>query len=140
LLSCSKASSVKRVVFTSSMSTVLPSQETITSDVVVHETWFADPASCEKSKHWYKLSKILAEEAAWKFAKVNGIDMVTVNPGWVIGPLQPTFNATVEPILKYVNRDERALDAVVPVWVDVRDTANAHVLAFEIHQLMEDIA
>ncbi|KAB1215236.1 Tetraketide alpha-pyrone reductase 1 [Morella rubra] len=88
-------------------------------------------------QHWYKLSKILAEEAAWKFAKVNGIDMVTVNPGWVIGPLfQPTFNATVEPILKYVNRttharDERALDAVVPVWVDVRDTANAHVLAFE---------
>ena len=26
------------------------------------------------------LSKTLAEEAAWKFAKENGIDMVTINP------------------------------------------------------------
>ena len=34
---------------------------------------------------WYMLSKTLAEDAAWKFAKENGIDLVTINPGWVIG-------------------------------------------------------
>ena len=45
------------------------------------------------------LSKTLAEEAAWKFAKENGIDMVTINPGWVIGPLlQPTLNLSVEEV------------------------------------------
>ena len=50
---------------------------------------------------WYMLSKTLAEEAAWKFAKENGIDMVTINPGWVIGPLlQPTLNLSVEEVLK----------------------------------------
>lgn len=50
------------------------------------------------------LSKTLAEEAAWKFAKENGIDMVTINPGLVIGPLlQPTVNTSVEPILKLIN-------------------------------------
>ena len=53
---------------------------------------------------WYSLSKTLGEAAAWKFAKENAIDMVTINPGFVIGPLlQPTLNTSVEPILKLVN-------------------------------------
>ena len=53
---------------------------------------------------WYMLSKTLAEEAAWKFAKEKGIDIVTINPGLVIGPLlQPTLNTSVEPILKLIN-------------------------------------
>lgn len=46
---------------------------------------------------WYAASKTLAEEAAWKFQKENGIDMVVLNPGFVIGPLlQPTLNITTE--------------------------------------------
>ena len=48
---------------------------------------------------WYLLSKTLAEEAAWKFAEGNGIDLVSINPGFVIGPiLQPAINLTVEMI------------------------------------------
>lgn len=50
------------------------------------------------------LSKTLAEEAAWKFTKENGIDMVTINPGLVIGPLlQPTLNTSSESVLKLIN-------------------------------------
>lgn len=50
------------------------------------------------------LSKTLAEDAAWKFAKEKGIDMVTVNPAMVIGPLlQPTLNTSAEAILKLIN-------------------------------------
>ena len=50
------------------------------------------------------LSKTLAEDAAWKFVKEKGIDMVTINPAMVIGPLlQPTLNATVELILNLIN-------------------------------------
>ena len=50
------------------------------------------------------LSKILAEEAAWKFAKENGIELVAINPGFVIGPLlQPTLNVTAEVILNQIN-------------------------------------
>lgn len=53
---------------------------------------------------WYMLSKTLAEEAAWKFTKENGIDMVTINPGLVIGPLlQPTLNTSSESVLKLIN-------------------------------------
>lgn len=48
---------------------------------------------------WYVLSKTLAEEAAWKLAKEKGIDLVTINPGMVIGPLlQPTLNTSAATI------------------------------------------
>ena len=49
------------------------------------------------------LSKILTEDAAWKFAAENGIDLVAINPGLVIGPLlQPTLNLSVEIVLKLI--------------------------------------
>lgn len=48
---------------------------------------------------WYVLSKTLAEEAAWKFAKEKGLEIVTINPAMVIGPLlQPTLNTSAEAI------------------------------------------
>ena len=50
------------------------------------------------------LSKTLAEEAAWKFSKENGMDMVMINPAWVIGPLiQPTLNLSAELVLNLMN-------------------------------------
>lgn len=50
------------------------------------------------------LSKTKAEEDAFKFAKENGIDLVAINPGLVIGPLlQPTLNFTVEILLNHIN-------------------------------------
>lgn len=50
------------------------------------------------------LSKTLAEEASWKFAKENGMDMVVMNPGWVIGPvLHPILNLSVEEVPKLIN-------------------------------------
>jgi hypothetical protein len=53
---------------------------------------------------WYHLSKTLAEEAAWKFAEECGIDLVAINPGFVIGPfIQPTPTFSVEGFLKLVN-------------------------------------
>ena len=53
---------------------------------------------------WYTLSKTLAEEAAWKFAKENEIDMVCMNPTMTIGPmLQPTLNESVASVLNLIN-------------------------------------
>ncbi|KAI3425571.1 Epimerase domain-containing protein [Psidium guajava] len=69
LKSCAKVPSVKRVVVTSSMASVMCNGKPLTSDVVVDETWFSDPAFCEESKLWYMLSKTIAEKAAWGFAK-----------------------------------------------------------------------
>lgn len=42
---------------------------------------------------WYAYAKTLAEKAGWKQARETGIDLVVVNPSFVVGPLitpQPT--------------------------------------------------
>ncbi|GMP41534.1 hypothetical protein CsSME_00011604 [Camellia sinensis var. sinensis] len=132
LRSCAKVPSIKRVVLTSSMAAVMCNQKMLTPGLHMDETWFSDPLFCKESKLWYQLSKTLAEEAAWKFAKENGIDLTVINPGWVIGPfLQPTLNATVEVVLNVINGAKSFPNASYR-WVDVRDVANAHIQAFEI--------
>ncbi|KAM2065543.1 hypothetical protein ACFX16_028798 [Malus domestica] len=132
LKSCGKFPTVKRVVLTSSMASVMMSGKPLTSDVVFNETWYSDPLVCEKNKQWYMLSKTLAEEAAWKYAKANGIDLVTMNPGFVIGPLlQPTFNLSME-IIQTLITGTGTLPLSSYRFVDVRDVVSAHILAFEV--------
>ncbi|KAM1049483.1 hypothetical protein ACFX2C_028584 [Malus domestica] len=134
LKSCAKFTTVKRVVLTSSMASVIMSGKPLTSDVVFDETWYSDPLFCEKNKQWYVLSKTLAEEAAWKYAKANGIDLVTMNPGLVIGPLlQPTLNLSVKMIQNLItSTGTETLPLSNYRFVDVRDVASAHFLAFEV--------
>ncbi|CAN1316681.1 Phenylacetaldehyde reductase [Linum perenne] len=120
LRSCAKVPSIKRVVITSSMAAVAFNGRTLAPDVVVDETWL-----------WYMLAKTLAEELAWKFSKENGIDIVTLNPGLVIGPLlQPTLNTSAESILNLVKGAEKYPNTTYR-WVDVRDVAYAHIYALE---------
>ncbi|KAH0765918.1 hypothetical protein KY285_001789 [Solanum tuberosum] len=103
LRSCAKSPSVRRVVITSSTASVICTKNMSTPGVVADETWYSDPEFCEQRKDWYRLSKTLAEQAAWKFAKENGIDLVTLHPGLVIGPLlQPTLNFSCEAIVKVI--------------------------------------
>ncbi|XP_062091905.1 phenylacetaldehyde reductase-like [Humulus lupulus] len=131
LRSCAKSPSLKRVILTSSMASVVFNGKALTPDVVVDETWLSDPVFCEKSKLWYMLSKTLAEEAAWKFAKENGIDLVSLNPGFVIGPLlQPTLNFSVELLRNHII--EAKFPNINYRYVDVRDVALAHIQAFEV--------
>ncbi|KAJ9542914.1 hypothetical protein OSB04_029420 [Centaurea solstitialis] len=130
--SCSKASSVKRVVLTSSIAAVAYNGKPRTPEVVVDDTWFSDPDVCKASKMWYVLSKTLAEDAAWKFAKEKGFDMVTINPAMVIGPLlQPVLNTSAEAIANLLNGAQTYPNASFG-WVNVKDVANAHIQAFEI--------
>ena len=66
---------------------------------------------------WYMLSKTLAEEAAWKFAKENKLDLVAINPGLVIGPLlQPALNTSVEPVLKLINGNVQQIVSTMPMF------------------------
>ncbi|XP_020592272.1 cinnamoyl-CoA reductase 1-like [Phalaenopsis equestris] len=132
LNSCSKSSStVKRVVVTSSMAAVSYNERPRNPDVTVDETWFSNPDLCKEKKVWYVLSKTLAEEAAWKFAKDHDIDLVTINPAMVIGPLlQPTLNTSNEAVLKLIDGSS-SFPNVTFGWVDVKDVAEAHILAFE---------
>ncbi|GMI66994.1 hypothetical protein like AT5G19440 [Hibiscus trionum] len=132
LKSCAKVPSIKRVVLTASIVSVLYNEQPLTPDVVVDETWFSDSRFCQKNKHWYMASKTLAEEAAWKFAKENGIDLVVLNPGFMFGPLlQPALNGTSEVVLGFT-KGENTFPSSTYWLVDVRDVAYAHVQAFEI--------
>nr|XP_043613916.1 phenylacetaldehyde reductase-like [Erigeron canadensis] len=132
LCSCSKASSVKRVVVTSSIASVAFNTRPKNPEVVIDETWFSDPEFCKEMKWWYVLSKTLAEEAAWKFAEEKGMDIVTINPAMVVGPLlQPTLNTSAESIVNLLNGSETYPNSSLG-WVNVKDVAKAHIQAFEI--------
>ncbi|KAH9296101.1 hypothetical protein KI387_039689, partial [Taxus chinensis] len=128
---CNKTSSVKRVVVTSSVAAVTYNRRTRAPDVVVDETWFSDPDYCREVQAWYQLSKTLAEETAWKIAKEKGIDIVTINPAMVVGPLlQPTLNTSCAVILQLMNGSSTFANLTFG-WVSVKDVAEAHILAFE---------
>ncbi|KAL4303513.1 hypothetical protein GQ457_10G006830 [Hibiscus cannabinus] len=115
LNSCAKAASVKRVVLTSFIAAVAYERKPRTPDVVIDENWFTDPDYCKGLKLWYVISKTLAEDSAWKFAKEKGIDMVAINPA----------------ILNLFKGAQTFPNESVG-WVNVKDVANAHIQAFEI--------
>ncbi|MBA0739980.1 hypothetical protein Gogos_013205 [Gossypium gossypioides] len=74
----------------------------------------------------------MAEDAAWKFSKEKGVDMVAINPGMVIGPLlQPTLNTSAAAVLSLIKGVQTFPNATFG-WVNVKDVANAHIQAFEI--------
>ncbi|CAA3013539.1 cinnamoyl- reductase 1-like [Olea europaea subsp. europaea] len=131
LESCAKAPSVKRVVLTSSIAAVAYNGEPLTPEVVVDETRWTNPEFCKEMKLWYPLSKTLAEDAAWKFVKEKGLDLVTINPAMVVGPLlQPTLNTSAAAVLSLIKNAEPYPNASFG-WVNVKDVATAHILAFE---------
>jgi len=80
----------------------------------------------------YDRAKTIAERAAWAWlaAEGGGLELVTINPGLILGPvLGADFSASIEAIKKL-------LDGSIPVLprfgfnvVDVRDVARLHVLA-----------
>ncbi|KAF3776096.1 Cinnamoyl-CoA reductase 1 [Nymphaea thermarum] len=131
LRSCAKIPSIRRVVVTSSMAAVAVGRRARTPDAVVDETWFSDADFCREIKSWYVLSKTLAEEQAWKFAEEAKMDVVTINPAMVIGPLlQPTLNTSAAAILKLIDGSPTFPNTTFG-WVHVKDVAEAHILAFE---------
>ncbi|KAI3764261.1 hypothetical protein L2E82_14267 [Cichorium intybus] len=132
LKSAAKVPSLKSVVLTSSMAAVMFPVKPLELGDVIDETWFSDPETCEQKKLWYALSKTLAENAAVKFCKENGLELVVINPGYVIGPiLQPTLNLTSEGIMGMIETGKEVFPDGIYRLVDVRDVANAHILAFE---------
>ncbi|CAA0833477.1 NAD(P)-binding Rossmann-fold superfamily protein [Striga hermonthica] len=131
LKSCAKTPSVKRVVLTSSEAAIAFNGTPRTSDTIIEETWWSDPDYCKEKQMWYLLSKTLAEGAAWEFAKENGIDLVSINPCCVIGPmLQPTLNTSCGQILSLLKGSETYPNTAYG-WVHVKDVVDAHILAYE---------
>ncbi|RLN42018.1 cinnamoyl-CoA reductase 1-like [Panicum miliaceum] len=125
------AGGVRRVVVTSSISAIVPSPGWPAGEVRDERCW-TDVDYCEKNGIWYPASKTLAEKAAWKFAEENGLNVVVVNPGTVLGPMiPPTINASMAMFRRLLEgcAEEYADFFMGPVHVE--DVALAHILVFE---------
>nr|AFG26325.1 cinnamoyl-CoA reductase [Cinnamomum osmophloeum] len=122
---------VRRIVFTSSIGAVYMDPNR-SPDVVVDESCWSDLEFCKNTKNWYCYGKAVAEQAAWEAARERGVDLVVVTPVLVLGPfLQPTVNASIVHILKYLTGSAKTYANSVQAYVHVKDVAMAHILVFE---------
>ncbi|BBN00554.1 protein MpDFR-like3 [Marchantia polymorpha subsp. ruderalis] len=138
LKSAAKTKTVKRVVYTSSMSAVVCSDRFVnrSEDDVVDETWWTDPDFCQKLEMYYHLGKTLAERAAFEYAKDAPFDLVSIVPCTVLGGLmQETVNWSSSEVLRILQGIQKQEDdMIIPTnvaFVDVEDVATAHILAME---------
>ncbi|KAF8389198.1 hypothetical protein HHK36_025891 [Tetracentron sinense] len=122
---------VRRIVFTSSIGAVYMDPNR-SPDVVVDESCWSDLEFCKNTKNWYCYGKAVAEQAAWEATKERGVDLVVVNPVLVLGPLlQPTVNASIVHVLKYLTGSAKTYANSIQAYVHVRDVALAHILVYE---------
>lgn len=129
LKACSEAK-VKRVVVVSSVAAVMVNPAWPQNEAM-DETCWSDVEFCRTTQNWYCLSKTLAELEALDYAKRSGLDVVSVCPSLVIGPLlQSTVNASSSVIVDCLKGD-REVKLKLRNFVDVRDVADALLLVYE---------
>ncbi|XP_076947490.1 tetraketide alpha-pyrone reductase 2-like [Bidens hawaiensis] len=131
LTSCKKAKSVKRVVLTSSCSSVryLYNAQQISP---LNESHWSDTEYCKQYNLWYAYAKTIAEKDAWNVAKESEIDLVVVNPSYVVGPLlSPQPTSTLQLILAYIKGLVDEYPNTTVGFVHIDDVVAAHILAME---------
>ncbi|EEC81000.1 hypothetical protein EE612_035423 [Oryza sativa] len=129
LKACSEAK-VGRVVVVSSVSAAMVNPNWPEGKAIDEDCW-SDVDYCRATKNWYTLGKTLAEIEAFDYAKRSGLDLVTLCPSLVIGPLlQPTVNASSTVILGCLKGDCE-VKIKLRNFVDVRDVADALLLLYE---------
>jgi nucleoside-diphosphate-sugar epimerase len=80
----------------------------------------------------YCIGKTRAEQAAWAFAKANGMELTTIHPGAIIGPpLDDDAAISVQMVTGLFDGALRAMPSNGFSIVDVRDVAAMHVAALE---------
>ena len=121
------ANNVERVVITSSVASIMLTKDS-------NRTHFTDDDWTDMSiADPYSLSKTKAEKAAWDFvgdlqSKGQKMDIVTINPGLIMGTPLVTAQFTSADFIKGVLTNEiGALPKVCTGVVDVEDVAKAHL-------------
>ncbi|KAL8148576.1 dihydroflavonol 4-reductase-like isoform X2 [Apium graveolens] len=134
LRSCSKAKTVKRFVYTSTIGTISVQRQPPLHEYT--EDLWSDVDLCYERKMYkwmYVVAKTTAEKAAWKYAEENGIDMVTVHPSLVFGPfLTPYTSFSIDAAISLYTTSNVSLKIMngSPA-VHVDDVCNAHIYLFE---------
>ncbi|KAH1067457.1 hypothetical protein J1N35_032444 [Gossypium stocksii] len=134
LKACLRSKTVKRVVYTSSAATVIYNGQEM--DMMDESFWTDVDFVTQKLNpitHPYVISKTFTERAVLEFGTQHGLDVVTVNPGLVVGPfICPRFPGSVRSSLALVlgNRSEYGFLLNMPM-VHVDDVARAHIFLLE---------
>ncbi|CAL5350142.1 hypothetical protein CsSME_00037263 [Camellia sinensis var. sinensis] len=131
LSSCAKATSVRRVVLTSSCSSIRY-RDDVQLVSPLNESHWSDLEYCKRYNMWYAYAKTIAEKEAWRVAEESGIDLVVVNPSFVVGPLltpQPT--STLQLILAIIKGLGGEYPNTTVGFVHIDDVVAAHLLAME---------
>lgn len=129
VLRAARDAGVKRVVMTSSTAAI--SYGTGGSDRAFDESNWSDPANRADSSA-YERSKILAERAAWDWhaREGQGLELVMICPGAVIGPVPGRgYSASVDIVKKLIDGSLPGLPRFGWPLVDVRDIADLHIRA-----------
>ncbi|KAK6458130.1 protein induced by osmotic stress [Scheffersomyces xylosifermentans] len=134
---------IKRVVYTSSIVAIASPQQLSDPTYEGGEEFFS-PITYEEGKSngffAYFASKTFAEKAAWEFVESNkpNFALSTINPVYVVGPqakdeeAKGEVNITAQIITSIYNlKKDDKVPETAGNFVDVRDVAKAHVLAFE---------
>ncbi|MCF8369157.1 MAG: aldehyde reductase [Bacteroidales bacterium] len=133
LESANRSKTVKRVVLTSSMAAIYGDNKDVLSTpngILTEDVW---NTSSSISHQPYSFSKTIAEKEAWEMVeKQDQWDLVTINPGFVLGPslTKRTDSTSISTIIQMA--DGTFKSGAPELWfgiVDVRDVAKAHIKA-----------
>ncbi|KAH7149821.1 ketoreductase [Dactylonectria estremocensis] len=148
VLAAIKAScpTVKRVVVTSSFAAILNPGLMQSTEPKTYSEADWSPLTLEDAYHdpgsAYIVSKTFAEKAAWEFVEKEKptFTLSTINPPMIYGPLKYPLES-----LQSINTSNQLMVDIItgqyknglpptmmPLWVDVRDVALAHVKAMEL--------
>jgi len=134
LSACAESGTVKKVVLTSSIAAIscgLSGHPNRSGDPYSEEDWSPEGACLP-----YEQSKLFAERVAWDFVKElpdeRKFDLVVVNPAFVQGPiLTKSVGTSVDIVKRLLTGDIPGTFNINFCIVDVRDVAQAHIVAME---------
>lgn len=143
LKACLRSNTARRIVFTSSISTLTAKNSSGGWIPIVDEACQTHVHHVLKTKAsgWvYALAKLLTEEAAFQYAEENGIDLISVITTTVGGPfLTPTVPSSIQVLLSPITGDPKMLSIMDSVnsrmgsiaLVHIEDICNAHMFLME---------
>lgn len=118
----------RRVVVTSSVAAIVGDRSKTAANYVYGPDDWNESSTIDKEP--YLLSKTLAERRAWELAKELDIEVVTVNPSFVLGPVVSQSGAgTSRGVFTKLLQDKSPNGEAR--LVDVRDVALTHIRAAE---------
>ncbi|KAL6844765.1 hypothetical protein ACP4OV_025424 [Aristida adscensionis] len=132
ILKAASTANVRRVVVCSSMVAVEINPKDWPKYKIKDESCWSDIEFCRNNEDWYSVAKITSEKVALEYGQQTGLDVVTVNPAVVFGPLlQPTLNTSCQFLVYFLKGGPDQMRNKLWHIVDVRDTADSLLLVYE---------